>query len=109
MNICKECRENCFPDDPRKPWYGGRAGQKLLHPEPPLCNSCRWYDEKPVEVPVRKFPSRLLPRIEQAEAKWRHLENRINEHLDKSEKLKVSQDPQEIKDFQEFQGIKEVH
>ena len=84
MISCKECKERLYPDDPSIP-IGKYHHSTCVY----FCNKPDYYQE--IEQPKSEIQPVFKPRpvdkeIDQLKAGFLYLQNKFNEHLDKSKK-----------------------
>jgi hypothetical protein len=93
-NTCQECKERMWPEDPSKPFYVGfnskfRSISPLSGCIPPLCHGCSYYKEERIfnntntHMSLSSFPQDALIPLR---AQVKYLENKLNEHIDKSKR-----------------------
>ncbi len=79
MMTCIECKERLFPVDPGRKQYGFE----------PLCQHCPNYEPPPESKGIMQetvWDRHQWDYVKQVEATVKHLENKLNEHIDKAKK-----------------------
>uniref|UniRef100_A0A6M3L6L1 Uncharacterized protein n=1 Tax=viral metagenome TaxID=1070528 RepID=A0A6M3L6L1_9ZZZZ len=84
MITCGECRRNLYPEDPSI-----RLGKYHMSTCESYCNKPDYYRDLEQPKPEPEIPDipevrQLKYQVEQAKAGYLHLQNKLNEHLDKA-------------------------
>ena len=81
-----ECVEAIYPENPEAP-FRQKQGYRTS-----LCDTCYGYKAKPIEVKppaiaeLSQFLLEKIKRLDDLQGRLIYLENKLNEHLDKSKK-----------------------
>jgi hypothetical protein len=86
MITCRECIQRLYPDDPRV-----KSGKYNMSACEHYCSKPQYYRDLELPKPEPEIPDTLALRqlkyqVEQARSGYLYLQNKINEHLDKSKK-----------------------